>query len=166
MARSQPCAAGDIALAGGGRAAGNGTLATCDPFAAGQLLNRHLVQLRDGRKVEAGQALDGRELRSPDTAPDLPPFPADPFQFDRRIRQPGTEVEVQSWRKTLLPAQQGFGIAFERMVATIPDQVIHQKSAEQGCPFARRVRQDLCHQAPVAMVKYRPRNCAEEREGI
>lgn len=150
-----------MGLAGGRWAEGNGTLATCDPFAAGQLLNRHLVQLRDGRKVEAGQALDGRELRSPDTAPDLPPF-----QFDRRIRQEGTEVEVQSWRTTLLPAQQGFGIAFERMVATIPDQVIHQKSAEQGCPFARCIRQDLCHRVPVVMANYRLENCAEEREGI
>src|SRR5690606_41274950 len=70
------------------RAAGperDDVLAALDPFAARQFQHQHLVELRDGGEVEAGEALDGRELRSLDAALDHPALPVDQFQLD----QPG-----------------------------------------------------------------------------
>src|SRR5690606_20638392 len=48
-----------------------------------QFEHLHLVELRNGGKVEAVEALGGREPRGLDPALDHPAFPVDQFQFDK-----------------------------------------------------------------------------------
>ena len=72
-----------MGLAGPRRAKGDDVLATGNPVTTRQFEHLHLVELRNGGKVEAVEALGGREPRGLDPALDHPAFPVDQFQFDK-----------------------------------------------------------------------------------
>ena len=98
LAGGQTKAERDVRLARATGAESNNVLAPLDPFAPGQFQHLHLVELRDGREVEAVQAFDGREPGGLDAPLDHPPFPVDQFQFD----EPGEISDmVHAFRRTL-----------------------------------------------------------------
>src|SRR3546814_6154561 len=83
---------GDMSLA---RAAGterDDILAPLDPFATRQFQHLHLVELRDGGKVEAVETFDDRELRRLDAAFDLSAVALDQLPFGTRSEEHQSEL--------------------------------------------------------------------------
>ena len=80
LLRAQALHDGQQIRQGLARAAGaerDDVLPALDPFATGQIQNLHLVELRDGGKVEAVEAFDDREPGRLDPALDLAAVPLD-----------------------------------------------------------------------------------------
>ena len=77
-----------VRLPGSAGAESDDVLATLDPFAAGQLQDLHLVELRYGGKIETVETFDDREFGCLDTPLDLAAIPFDHLPLGKPAEVP------------------------------------------------------------------------------
>ena len=80
--------------------------------------------------------------------------------------EPGDRYHEVPPGKADQPLDTTLVIALAGAAITVLEQVMRLQGAEQPCPLACAVRQDLRHQAAVVVVENRQRNAPKEPEGM